>query len=408
MITNDAVIFAMLVGILGIIFKTERMPQFKKFYRIIPSLLLCYFLPSLLNTFGIIDISDSKVYFIASRYFLPASLILLTLSIDLKLILALGPKALIMFLTATVGIVLGGPLAIWIYSIFDPEMFSISGLDAIWRGLATVAGSWIGGGANQMAMKEIFAASDKIFSAMIAVDVFVAKISMAFWFYGAANQKKFNKWFKADDSAVETIKVKMTAFQEKIARIPQTADLMYITAIAFGFTGLSHLLANNIAPFLLKNAPYLRSYSLTSQFFWLIILATTFGVILSFTKVKNLEGAGASKFGSVLIYLLVASIGMKMDAASIFQQPSLFVVGTIWIVFHILLLVLVGRLIKAPFFFTAVGSQANVGGAASAPVVAAAFHPSLAPMGVMLAVAGYALGTYGAYICAIMMKFASN
>jgi uncharacterized membrane protein len=136
----------------------------------------------------------------------------------------------------------------------------------------------------------------------------------------------------------------------------------------------------------------------------LIILTTTIGISLSFTKIRNYEGAGASKIGTVFIYILVATIGMKMDVSKIFDNIGLFAVGAIWMSIHVGLMILVAKLIKAPFFFLAVGSKANIGGAASAPVVAAAFHPALAPVGVLLAVLGYALGTYGAWLCGLIMQ----
>ncbi|MEC7877432.1 MAG: DUF819 family protein, partial [Bacteroidota bacterium] len=148
-----------------------------------------------------------------------------------------------------------------------------------------------------------------------------------------------------------------------------------------------------------------EKFSLTSNFFWLIIFSTSLGVFLSFTKLRKLEGAGSSKVGSVFIYILVATIGLKMDLLSIFQNPGLFLIGFIWIGIHIILLIVVAKIIRAPFFFVAVGSQANIGGAASAPVVASAFHPSLAAVGVLLAVLGYAVGTYAAYICGIIMQY---
>ena len=181
-------------------------------------------------------------------------------------------------------------------------------------------------------------------------------------------------------------------------------DFVIILGFALGATGLSHLIADFMAPFIENNYPYLAKFSLTSKFFWLIVLATTFGIILSFTKARQYEGAGASKIGSVFIYFLVATIGMKMNVLEIFDNPGLFGVGAIWMAFHVLLLFIVGKIIKAPFFFLAVGSKANIGGAASAPVIAAAFHPSLAPVGVLLAVLGYALGTYGAWICGLLMQ----
>ena len=164
------------------------------------------------------------------------------------------------------------------------------------------------------------------------------------------------------------------------------------------------MLSDGLSTFFQEKLPFLERFSLTSQFFWLIVLATTFGLILSFTKARNYEGAGASRIGSVFIYFLVATIGMKMNITEIFANPGLFAVGGIWMIFHIILLIIVAKLIKAPYFFLAVGSKANIGGAASAPVVAAAFHPSLAPVGVLLAVLGYALGTYGAWVCGLLMQ----
>ncbi|MFT6850886.1 MAG: putative membrane protein, partial [Sphingobacteriales bacterium] len=140
---------------------------------------------------------------------------------------------------------------------------------------------------------------------------------------------------------------------------------------------------------------------------WLIIIATTLGLILSFTKLRSYEDYGASKVGSLFLYVLVASIGMKMNLLAIQDSPGYFLIGLIWMLIHITVLLTTAKIIKAPFFFTAVGSQANVGGAASAPIVASAFHPALASVGVLLAVLGYALGTYAAYFCALLMQAAS-
>jgi uncharacterized membrane protein len=162
-----------------------------------------------------------------------------------------------------------------------------------------------------------------------------------------------------------------------------------------------------IAPWIAENAPGLEKFNLSSGFFWLIVLATTFSLGLSFTRARQLEGIGASRYGSLFLYVLVATIGMKMDLLAIFETPGLFLVGLIWIAFHAGLLIVMAKAIKAPFFFMAVGSQANVGGAASAPIVASAFHPSLAPVGVLLAVLGYAVGTYGAWFCGIVMQAAA-
>ena len=212
----------------------------------------------------------------------------------------------------------------------------------------------------------------------------------------------------------EELKDKVSTFAAKVKRNPSLTDLMIMGAIAFGTVSLAHIGANNLAPMFEGLVDTIASErlrnSLTflgSTFFWMISIATIIAILLSYTKARNYEGAGASKFGSVFIYILVASIGMKIDIASIFDNPGLLAVGLVWMAIHALLLIGIAKLIKAPYFFLAVGSKANIGGAASAPVVAGAFHPSLAPVGVLLAVLGYALGTYGAFACALLMKWVS-
>jgi len=407
--TNDAIVLGLLLVVLALIFVTSssQAPFWQRFYRYLPPLLLCYFLPALLNwPLGLVSGEESRLYFVASRYLLPASLILLTLSIDFKGILRLGPKALIMFFAATLGIVLGGPIALLVVMTFAPDLIPVTP-DELWRGLSTIAGSWIGGGANQTAMKEIFEVADDLFGTMIVVDVVVANIWMGFLLYGAGISDRLDERLKADNSAIEDLKRRVRDFQEKVARIPTTTDVFVMLAVSFGGVALAHWGSDVIVPVLEGSAERLtelRLNSLLSKFFWLVVIATTIGMILSFTRARELEGVGASRWGSVFIYILVATIGMEMNLAEVFKNLGLFAIGLTWMAIHVLILLLVAKLIRAPFFFVAVGSQANVGGAASAPIVASAFSPSLAPVGVLMAVLGYALGTYAAIICAFLMQ----
>ncbi|MEM9182653.1 MAG: DUF819 family protein [Pseudomonadota bacterium] len=410
LITNDAVVLGLLALILGLVFYTSHSTArfWRKFYGVVPALLLCYFIPAIFNTLGVIDGEASRLYSVASRYLLPAALILLTLSIDLKGVIGLGPKALIMFFTGTVGVMIGGPIALLLVGLAVPELLQADGPEAVWRGMTTVAGSWIGGGANQAAMKEVFEVGNDVFAQMVAVDVIVANIWMAVLLMMAGNQKRIDAFTGADDSSIDVLKNKIETYEAEHARVITTKDLMLMAMVAFGGTGLAHACAGFIAPTLAEAAPGLSRFSLTSTFFWIVVIATTIGLVVSFTRTRELEDAGASKVGSAFVYILVATIGMHMDIKAVAEAPLLFAVGLVWISIHAGLLLTVGYFIKAPLFFVAVGSQANVGGAASAPVVASAFHPSLAPVGVLLAVLGYALGTYGAWICGQMMRIVSG
>lgn len=427
LITDDTVVFGLLALSLGFIFVTASIKTgfWKKFYGIVPAVLMCYLLPALLSSFGVVaekwhTVSElgeatehsSRLYYMASRYLLPAALVLMTLSIDLKAIANLGSKALIMFLTGSFGIIIGGPIAILIVSIFSPESVGGNDFDAIWRGLSTIAGSWIGGGANQAAMYEIFKYTPEKYGGMVLVDIFVANVWMAIILLGVGKTKRLDKWLRADTSAIEKLRIKVTEFTDRITRVPTLPDYMVMLGLAFTAVGIAHFFGDHISTALTENVAAVADPTnflsfLGSGFFWMVVIATTAGIAMSFTKAKNYEGAGASKIGGMFIYILVATIGMKVDLGRVLENPGLIAIGFIWISIHAGLLILVAKLIKAPYFFLAVGSQANVGGAASAPVVAAEFHPSLTSVGVLLAVFGYVVGTGGALLCAYLMEMAS-
>ncbi|PRP67251.1 DUF819 family protein [Nonlabens agnitus] len=423
-ITQDTIVFGLLMAALGFVFYTSSKTTgfWQKFYKVVPALLMFYLIPSILSSTGLIasewkTVEDgqlvensSSLYFMASRYLLPAALVLMTLSIDLKAVFNLGPKALIMFLTGTLGIVIGGPIAILIVSTFSPETVGGAGPDAVWRGLSTIAGSWIGGGANQAAMLEVYQFNDDLYGGMVLVDIVVANIWMAILLLGIGYAARFDKWTGADVKSIETLKKKITDYSLSVKREATLTDIMVMLGLSFGAVSLAHFGGNYLSAWMegidsISKNIYLSF--LTSQFFWLISIATIIGIILSYTPVKKYEGTGASRIGSIFIYILVATIGVKMDLRQILENPWLILVGLIWISIHAGLLILVAKLTRSPYFFMAVGSQANVGGAASAPVVAAEFHPSLTTVGVLLAVFGYVVGTVGAILCTILMQIAA-
>ncbi|MDG2484090.1 MAG: DUF819 family protein [Flavobacteriaceae bacterium] len=429
LITNDTIVFGLLMLAIAFVFYTESKTSgfWFKFYKIVPGLFMAYMLPAVFTTLGWIAPDweritytgavvqeSSNLYYVASRYLLPAALVLMTLSIDLKAVFNLGWKALIMFFTGTIGIVIGGPIAILLIAMISPETVGGIGADAVWRGLSTLAGSWIGGGANQTAMLEIYGYNPKLYGGMVFVDIVVANIWMALLLIGIGKRKRINSWLKADTTAIEELKERVSSFTESVKRNPSLTDLMIMVGIAFGTVSFAHFGAENLAPLFDNYISGIESTTarniftfLGSSFFWMISISTLVAIVLSFSKAKNYEGAGASKFGSVFIYILVATIGMKMDLKLIFDNTGLIAIGVVWMSIHALLLILVAKLIKAPYFFLAVGSQANVGGAASAPIVASAFHPSLATVGVLLAVFGYAIGTVAAIGCTILMTLAA-
>ena len=522
-VTNPAGVLAVLLAVLALIFWATQHKTLGKLFKVVPALVFCYFVPTTLTTLNIIP-ADSALYDWVKSYILPTSLLLLILALDVPAILRLGPKAIIMMLAGTAGVVVGAPISLLLTKSMLP--------DDIWQGMTALAGSWIGGGANFVALGKIANASDAMIAMMVIPDVFVANIWMAVLLFAAGIQHKIDRFTGADASAIRDLEHKLGDFQERVARVPSLADLIVILALGFGVSWLAYVggryldgrleaaltvdaltltadevddathraairaegrgedrhtylvlerashepsnaeaehvdrtaaqvetvriqigdggattLADlvervntaapgwsatvadgerhgDVAAYALRglgtrgvsaeglslrmpdpNHPnwwsFRESFGTTT---WKYILITTIGIALSFTALRNYEGAGASRIGSAMIYLLVACIGAHADFRTLLEQPPLIIMALIWMSFHVLFLLVVAWLIKAPIFFVAVGSQANIGGAASAPVVAAAFHPALAPVGALLAVAGYVLGTYAGLVCMQLLK----
>lgn len=397
MIEQPMAILAVLLGVLALLFTADQHPKLKRVFKFVPLLLFCYFVPTVLSNSGVIPL-ESPLYDFIKKWLLPASLLLLTLSVDVKGILGLGRNALWMFLGATASVVIGGPLAYLIVGPFVPEALG----DEAWKGLAALAGSWIGGGANFIAIGDSVGALDSTISMMVIVDVAVANVWMACLLYFAGAEERLDKAIHADRSTLDRLREKVAEFAAKVSRPTQLADLLMMLALAFCSVAAAKELAVGLKGFSDAYLPFLQN--IVSEFTWVVILITGAGVGLSFSPLRKLEGAGASKVGAVFLYLLVATIGAKAEFSQVMQAPALVAVGAVWMLFHALILLALRRWLKAPVFFLAVGSQANIGGAASAPIVASAFHPALAPVGVLLAVGGYVLGTYAGLLCAFLLE----
>jgi uncharacterized membrane protein len=232
---------------------------------------------------------------------------------------------------------------------------------------------------------------------MVVVDVAVAQIWMIILLFFAGRERAMDEKIGADRRSLDEVRQKIETFEKEVSRPTTLPDLLFIGALGFGVTAVAWALAAVLPPI----------EEIVNEFTWVVIIVTTVAVGLSFTPLRRLEGAGASKVGSVLLYLLVASIGAHAQFSKVFDIPSLMLIGVLWMTFHAIVLLAVRRWLRAPIFFAAVGSKANVGGAASAPILASAFHPSLAPVGVLLAVGGYVLGTYGGLLCAKLLQWVS-
>lgn len=392
-------VLAVLLGFLALLFWMNAHKQFGKMFSVVPLLVFAYFIPTLLSNTGVIPLT-SPLYDFVKTYLLPASLLLLTLSVDIKGILKLGKNAVIMFLGATATIVIAGPIALFLCQGLIPE----DNLDQAWRGLSALAGSWIGGGANMIALQDHAGAGADIMGAIIVVDVAVANIWMAVLLWFAGREKKADADIGADRQTLDEVRERVETYEASVSRPTDLGSLLMICALGIGGTMLARSMGTDLDVWVGEHFPVLGGY--IKGFTWIVLIVSAFGLLLSFTPMRRLEGVGASKVGSVFLYLLVATIGAKAEFSEVAkpENAGLVVVGAVWMLIHALLMLGLRRMIKAPIFFLAVGSKANIGGAASAPVVASAFHPALAPVGALLAIGGYLLGTIAAIACSFMLE----
>jgi len=403
LLSDPMQVLAVLLGFLAVLFWLNAHKQFGKIFSVVPLLVFAYFVPTLLSNTGLIPL-ESPLYDFVKSYLLPASLLLLTLSVDIKGILKLGRNAVFMFLGATATIVIAGPIALFLCQGLIPA----ENMDQAWRGLSALAGSWIGGGANMIALQTHAGAGSDIMGAIIVVDVAVANVWMAVLLWFAGREKKADAAIGADRASLDDVRERVADYEAAVSRPTDLGSLLMISALGLGGSVLARAMSADLDIWVEAHMPGLGGF--INGFTWIVLLVSVFGLLLSFTPMRRLEGVGASKIGSVFLYLLVATIGAKAEFSKVMQPENLglVVVGAVWMFIHAILMLGLRRYLKAPIFFLAVGSKANIGGAASAPVVAGAFHPALAPVGALLAIAGYLLGTIAALASSWMLKLVAG
>lgn len=367
-----------LAAVVALIFWLSGLERLKKFFEYVPPVIFCYFVPMVLTSVGVTP-SSSAAYDWIRTYFLPLALFLLMVSVDMKSVLKLGPTALIMIVAGTAGIVIGAPVALLLFQgALGPEA---------WKGFAALSGSWIGGTANMVAIAESVGTPESEMGPIIVVDTVVGYGWMGVLLAISGLQARWDRAINANTSAIEAVNARLQELDTR--RHPSSVrDMAMLMGLGFGAAVLSVNLGNGL--------PSLGDPTIISGTTWAVLIVVTVGLMLSFTPLRRLEEVGASSVGYAALYLLLAAIGARADLRAVLDAPLYLAAGAVWISIHIGVLFGVARLIRAPLFFVATGSMANVGGAASAPVVAGVYHPALAPVGLLMAVAGYVLGIYGA------------
>tara|TARA_B110000003_G_scaffold238621_1_gene244297 strand:- start:3529 stop:4701 length:1173 start_codon:yes stop_codon:yes gene_type:complete len=383
MIKDPNAIFIYIVSLIGLIHYLKSISALEKVFKYAPPIIWIYFLPMLSSGIGIIP-TASPIYSWTSKYLLPPALILLLLSSNIKILSTLGSKAIGTMLFGTLGIVLGGPISLLVFGSFLPE-------DA-WMGLAALSGSWIGGSANMVAIGKSIGTSDNLFGNMIVIDTVVGYGWMGIVILISGHQKSIDKWNNADTRIVDDLNIKMSTEDSK--RPTSFNDLLTIVVVSL-FFGLLSLELGKLIPDLGK---------VVTSFGWTIILVSLIGVSLSFTRLSDLNNAGASHVGNLFLYILLGTIGAKANITQIGDLPYYIAVGILWIFIHAIILFFGGRLLKAPMFLIATSSQANIGGVVSAPIIATVYKKSLAPVGLLMGVIGNIIGIYAGLFTAWLLS----
>jgi uncharacterized membrane protein len=384
-IDHPFLIILLLAAIEALVLGLSRHERTRRWFELLPAVFWIYFLPMLAATFGLLP-TRSPVYGLITTYLLPASLVLLLLPVDIRAILRLGPKALAMFFVGAAGIIAG---TVFAFALSKPLVGA-----EFWAGFGALSASWTGGSANMIAVKEALAVPDAVFAPMVIVDTVVPYLWMGLLIALVGRQGAFDRWNRADRSILDDLGVRVA--QHVAGRVGKrtVGGIALALAVATAASGAAHLLAGEL--------PQIRD--VVSSYTWTILIVTLLGLGLSLSPARNLERAGATRTGYDLLYFVLTAIGAKASVASIGAALLLIGAGLLIVAVHAVVLLLGARLLRAPLFLVAAASQANIGGVASAPVVAEVYHPGLASVGLLLAILGNIVGTWLGIACAQLCR----
>lgn len=389
MVTDVATLFALLAGVVGFVYWLSTLTFTQGFFRYLPPLIWMYFIPMTFTTIGIIPDASPLYSPFMTRIILPAVLVLLLIPSDLRGLSRLGLKAFLMMLFATSGIVVGAIVSFGIFNAFFGDSFP----EGTWKGIAALSGSWIGGSANMFAVLESIQTPPSIIGPMVIVDTVLAYSWLGLLIALSAYQDRVDAHHRADRKAIEEMAAKLSSEKEEKAKAPAVADIAMMIGLAFVVSQLCLYLAQPIFYFMDEVLELKAITSVVNAYGWGILLLTLVGLLLSLTPARQLEFRGASSIGYVGLYLLLTGYGAQANFRAILEVPLFFGIGALWMAIHITFLYVGLRVLRAPMVLAATSSMANIGGTASAPVVAASYNQSLAPLGLIMAILGSTLGT---------------
>nr|WP_209044111.1 DUF819 family protein [Brevibacterium marinum] len=360
----------MLLAISAVLVVAGRSGKFKVF-KYVPGFVFLYIVAALLNTVGLFDhdavdgVGDGL-----QDALLPAMILLLLFKCDVRQIIRLGPKLLLTFVVTAASIVIGFLVAyLIVHSALAPEA---------WKGLGALNASWTGGSANMVAVQDIVEAPEDIFGYVLIVDTVLYSFWLLLVFSSVAISDKFNRWTRADASKFDFAD-RVTDEEEQPMTLSSIIGLL-------GFALLVSALATQVGELLPEVGAVINASA------WTILIVSILGLIIGSTRWGR--AAGSSELATIMLYLIIGVIASGSDFTSLAEAPLYLVTGVIVLLVHIVIMLVYAKLTKTELFSIAVASTANIGGIASAPVVAGAFNRQLVPVGVLFALIGTFSGTF--------------
>ncbi len=393
LISSPIGVLAALATVAAFFFLIAELSQ-AKLFQYIPPLLFIYATPVFLNNLDVIP-SDSVIYSGLSAYLLPAFIVLMLIKVNIPAVIKVMGKGILVMLMGTVGVMVGAVVA---YAIVHPWLSP----DA-WKGYGALAGSWIGGTANMAATAEILGTSEEQFGLAIIADNVVYVVWLPMLLMSRDFADRFNKWARVPEDRIAMMDeaAELHFEEDKAPKMPQ---YLFLFAVVIGVVWIGRSLAPGISGWIVANMPAVKD--LFSETTVRILLVTTIALVLSVTPVSKLPNSTA--LGTALVYIFVAGMGARASVSGLAEAP-MFVLGAfIWIFIHGLFCLAGAWMFRVDVHSVAIASAANIGAAASAPIVAAHHRPSLVPVSILMALLGYAMGNYLAPITGQLARMAAG
>ena len=386
MIENGFTYLAVLMMIAASIVYIEKKSQHKLF-EYLPSIVIIYFVVMLASTFGLWEktASVTAAYKGIKSNLLPAMIFLMLLLADMRQIIKLGRKMLLTFLLASTSIAIG---FVGMFALFASSFGTES-----WKAFAALSGSWMGGTANMVAIQSALDLPDSAMGYTLLIDSIDYAIWVMILLALVPFAKRFNTWSKADTSAIDEVGARL-ALKEENKKPIDFASLFFLLGTALLVSALAQLMAS-----------FLPTTSFLTTSTWIVIIATLSGILLAMTPLAKISGS--SELANIMLYLIVALIASRANFSELTQAPLYIFAGFVIIAIHVTIMVIFAKLFKLDLFSLGVASLANIGGVASAPILASAYSKALIPIGVLMAMMGYILGTFGGLMVGKVLKMVS-